>query len=1004
MKRSARDAHTPPHRRAARRRSPVFTLAYWQLRQTWRLLLVIGVGLIAAVILICAVPLYSQISESAELQNALNQAGPGTSDILVTSQAQTVAPDNIQNMQSTLNQEFHTQLGPFINFPVQFSSELDDNSIFLPQVQRNHKLKYINTPNLLDVIGAEVAQARAHLTLLQGRLPANNSNALEIDITASTAHALHVKIGSTLAIQIAFDNGGQRVVAPYLNLLVVGIFSPKAADPFWHGQDFECSSAGEYSILCESLVSNDAFITMMSQISGSIPRPPYPQTVSLESPPSLLWYYELNFKNINVTNISALQNGLARVAADVTGFTNPPYIAQTTITDNAYNILSQYTNRNTVVQIPITSLSLLVVGLTLFFVITMTDILVDRQTETIAVLRSRGASRLQIFSALIVQNIGLCLLALIVGPLVAILVVPIFSLATLPHSDVDAINVLTSNLLATIQLIAVPTLITLGVALLAMALAVGGAVQRGILAVRREAARSTHRPLWERLNVDVVAGIIAFVGFGFSLYESSPGVLNEQVRVLVLPPLTLAGVVFLLLGVSLFLLRAFPLILRWGTKLALRNRGAAPMLAVAQMARAPRQSLRMTILLAFAIAFAIFALIFNASQSQRIFDVANFEVGADFNGQLSSASNLVLSSTYSHLPGVQSATVGYSSFPTATEGGQDYSVELLAADANTFAHTFIWTSQDSQQSIAPLMQRLVALRAQAKQTTNLPAIVDAAAVQTLHLLPNNEFEISDANGTVTCYMIAEVQRIPTVNDSAFATGTNGFSAAGGILVDFQSYAAVLQKATGTVVTPNNVWVKSGSDAKSLASVRRELFNGPMALNDVNDRRAIITNLSNDPLYLDLTGLLVIGTVIAILLAVAGNLIASWLSVRSRLTSFAVLRALGTAPGQLAGILTWEQSIIYVIALVLGVVFGVLLSALALPSLIFTNVAVSGFNGNISSGQYYILQTVPPIEVVVPPALWIIVAIIIAVCAVALVMMVRVAARPSISQTLRLNED
>jgi ABC-type lipoprotein release transport system permease subunit len=938
MNRFTHAANKPSRRHAARRHNPVFTLAFWQLRQTWRLLLVIGAGLIAAVILICAVPLYSQISESAELQNSLNQAGPGTSDILVASQAQIVAPANVQDMQSTLNQEFRAQLGRFINFPVQFSTELDNNSIYLTQTQPNHTLKYLSTKNLLNVIGADPSQARSHLTLLQGRLPQNNDNALEIDITASTAHALHVKIGSILAILLAFDDGPQRVTAPFLKLQVVGIFSPKVTDGFWHGQNFECSQAGINSILCESLVSNDAFINILSQVSGSVPRPPYPQQVTLEVAPSLLWYYELNFNTINVTNISVLQNGLARVATDVTGFANPPYIAQTTITDNAYDILNQYTNRNTVVQIPITSLSLLVVGLTLFFVITMTDILVDRQAETIAALRSRGASRLQIFSALIVQNIGLCLLALIIGPLVAILVVPVVSLATLPHSDVDAIYVLTSNLPGTIQLIAMPTLITIGVALLAMMLAVGGAVQRGILAVRREAARSTHRPLWERLNVDVIAAIVAFAGFGFSLYESSPGVLDERVRVLVLPPLTLAGVVFLLLGVSLFLLRAFPLILRWGTKLALRNRGAAPMLAVAQMARAPQQSLRMTILLAFAIAFAIFALVFNASQSKRILDVANFEVGADFNGQLSSALNPTLSSTYSHLPGVQSATIGYSSFPTSTEDGQDYSLQLLAVDADTFAQTFI------------------------------------------------------------------VQRIPTVNDSPFATGTNGFSAAGGILVDYQSYAAVLQKATGTVVTPSDVWVKSGSDAKSLANVRRALFNGPLALSDVNDRRAIITNLSNDPLYLDLTSLLVIGTVIAILLAVAGNLIASWLSVRSRLTSFAVLRALGTAPGQLAGILTWEQSIIYVIALVLGVVFGVLLSALALPSLIFTNVAVSGFNGTISNGQYYILQSVPPIEVIIPPALWIIVAIIIAVCAVALLMMVRVAARPSISQTLRLNED
>ncbi len=57
---------SPPARRAGQAHAPTFlpiTLAGWQLRQTWRLLLVIGAGVIAAVIIICAVPLYSQISE-----------------------------------------------------------------------------------------------------------------------------------------------------------------------------------------------------------------------------------------------------------------------------------------------------------------------------------------------------------------------------------------------------------------------------------------------------------------------------------------------------------------------------------------------------------------------------------------------------------------------------------------------------------------------------------------------------------------------------------------------------------------------------------------------------------------------------------------------------------------------------------------------------------------------------------------------------------------------------
>ncbi len=975
------------------------TLALWQLRQTWRLLLVTGLGVIAAVIVICAVPLYSQISETAELQNALNADSATTNYLLVQSSAQQILPLDIQRMQDSLNKEFQNKLGPFLKGPVQFSTEIDNLYIFTRHLGPKNQVSYSPTGNLINIIGDSLSQAAPHLDLLQGRLPQANNNALEIAIMPGTARSLGLKPGSVIAVQIAFDDQtGQQIVAPYLDLLVVGIFQPRS-DPFWHDQDFDCSRISPRNGLCGALVSNDAFINALDQLSSTVSGRPY-----FETPPSLLWYYQLDIAHINVENLSTVQAGLNRIAADIPQFSDPPYIAQTTLTDSIYDVLGQYSNRNEVVQIPIVSLSLLVVGLTLFFVVTMTDILVDRQSETLAVLRSRGASRLQIFGALLIQNAGLCLIALILGPLAAILVVPVFSLATLPRADTGAVGVITTDPLATVQVILVPTLVTIGAALCTMAVAAGGAVQHGILSLRREYARSTYRPLWQRLNIDIGAAIIALVGFGFSMYETSPGVLDERVRVLLLPPLTLAGVVSLLIGLSLLLLRAFPLILSGGTKLAIRNRGATSMLAVAQMARAPRQSLRMTILLAFSVAFAIFALVFNASQTQRILDVANYQVGADFSGQVSSAANPVTPSMYSHIPGVLSATVGYTSFPTVTQGEQSYSVQLLAVDAATFANTFIWTGQDSAQPIGPLMRKLVAQRTQAQKTTIIPAIVDSAAWTTLDLSPGSIFSLSDANGSVSCRVVAEVERIPTVNDSALATGTNGFSASGGILVDYQSYAVASQKVNGYMPTPNNVWLKTRSDPSSLTRVRNTLTKGPLALSDLNDRRAMIDNMSNDPLYLDLTGLLIIGTIMAILLALVGNLVASWLSVRNRLTSFAVLRALGTDPKQLAGILIWEQGIVYTTALIIGIIFGMLLSALALPSLVFTNVAVSGFNGSITSGQYYILQAVPPIEIIIPPSLWIVFIAIITICITALGTMVRVVARPSVSQALRLNED
>src|SRR5690242_19669311 len=97
---------------------------------------------------------------------------------------------------------------------------------------------------------------------------------------------------------------------------------------------------------------------------------------------------------------------------------------------------------------------------------------------------------------------------------------------------------------------------------------------------------------------------------------------------------------------------------------------------------------------------------------------------------------------------------------------------------------------------------------------------------------------------------------------------------------------------------------------------------------------LLANLKREPLYLNLIGILGLGASAALLLALLGNLIASWLNARGRLTHFAILRALGAAPGQVASALSWEQAIIYTTALGLGVLFGALISTMVIPSLLF----------------------------------------------------------------------
>ena len=457
----------------------------------------------------------------------------------------------------------------------------------------------------------------------------------------------------------------------------------------------------------------------------------------------------------------------------------------------------------------------------------------------------------------------------------------------------------------------------------------------------------------------------------------------------------------------LLLLRAFPWFLRGGAWLSARLRGATPLIALSQMARSPRQSLRMTLLLALATAFTIFTLVFNASQTQRIQDVSDYQAMADFSGnvpiavippqQLASASQ-----AYTRLPGVFSSSLGY--VKTATAGGEALSlpIDFKAVDTATFAKTARWSTLDSTQTLPDLMHQLSADRSLAHNKAVVPAIVDAATWNELHLTAGANFTLNFSlvgNFDLVNFMaLAEVQHIPTSGNSSIP----------GVMADYLSFVAAYTHnyttSSGLTVPLNYVWLRTSDDPALLTSLRHQLNQGDLTLSPLYDRRQMVQQFADEPLYLTLFGILLLGTTTALLLALIGNLVASWLNASSRLANFAALRALGATPGQIAGTLAWEQVIIYATAILLGFGFGWLLSVLVLPSLVFTSILPGQITGNVDSQTFYAAQSTPSIQIIIPSALWIALGTVIALCIVALSMMVRIVSRPSIAQVLRLNED
>ena len=630
-------------------------------------------------------------------------------------------------------------------------------------------------------------------------------------------------------------------------------------------------------------------------------------------------------------------------------------------------------------------------------------------------LRSRGASGLQVFGALLLQSLLLGIIAIVIGVPLALVTVILLVQRVLPITEQNALNVVTQDFVQAGQRVLPYAVAIALVSIMTMSTTLFFAARADILSIRRESARSSKRPFWQRYNLDVIAGLIALLGYGLSLYLTSVGnVLQGDAKTLVTAPLSILAPFFLILACILLLLRLFPLILRLGAFFAARRRGAISLLAIMQIARSPRQSIRMTMLLALAIAFALFTLVFKATQAQHIGDVSTYLTGADFSGSIATSDDSSSGSSapiipaqvikqYQTIPGVLAASTGYSI--TGQAGSTNLSVEIRAVDTATFVNAVNWASQQDYQTAKKLSPQL---SVQANTTQPIPVIVDTNVTALLQLHVGSSLLVKEDAQSVHdlhCIIIGVVQHLPTVNDKTSTTVglNNQVLASGGVLMEYQLYANVYAQqskqdpnAVATPPTINTVWLHSRDDAASLASVRTAL---PSSLESISDRRVLLSSLNNDPLYVVISGVLAIGTITALLLALLGDLLASWLSARTRLTNFAVLRALGTTQPQVIGVLTWEQGVVYITGLLLGIIFGITFALTVIPTLTLTDL-----NATISSSAFYSLQSTISTQVVLPPSLPIVLLVLIAIFVLALTMMVRIVSSSALSQTLRLNDD
>jgi ABC-type lipoprotein release transport system permease subunit len=732
--------------------------------------------------------------------------------------------------------------------------------------------------------------------------------------------------------------------------------------------------------------------------------------------------YTLDAEHITSSQLDELINSLQHLQADVSHMQGQssvynvtestfPYLVGMSISGATLHdpsgpeLLETFQNEILLGRITTLILTILIASLMLLFIGVLAQTQVERQMPALALLRSRGASSLQVLGTFFLQSALLCLVTVCIAPLLALLLVRLVTPQILPPAALDALTVLPGSFTALLATVGLYTLAALLIVLGAQTLAFVVALRGNMLTLRREASRSAHRPLWLRWRLDLLLAVIALAAYGFSFYtQNIQQLLDAQSQLLFLTPLNLIAPLLLLLACLLFFLRFFPLFTRVLLRLAVNKRDASSLLAVVQIARTPRQPLRLILLLGLALAFTMFTLIFAASQNQRSLDVAAYQAGADFSGylpaNLQTATQAQIIARYQAISGVTSASPGYTGTANIQVNAGSPNeffrpLQVRAVDAQTFAQTAIWTNQDSTQALTNLTAQLLTRRSQALQQHVVPAILSASAWHILNVQPGTIFHIFTAEGVrdpINYLAVATVARIPPANESIES----------GMLVDFQTLQAAYQKQK-EVLPANYIWLQTDSDTQTLALTRHALSTAPLALSKLADRRTMAQVNATDPLILNVLTILSVGVCTSLLLALLANVLLPALHMQTRLTSFAFLRALGAAPSQILRLLVWEQGVVLVTALLLGLLAGFSLALMTVPALIVNGVSASGTSA-VGANAIYLVQAIIPAQIVIPPTLLLALALLLLLCVLALFLLSRMALRLTLSQQIRLNED
>ncbi|MDG1840353.1 MAG: FtsX-like permease family protein, partial [Dehalococcoidia bacterium] len=649
----------------------------------WRLLTSIVIGTVLAAAILSATAIYSDAIRDLGLDFAIEKEDIRDLDLVVLQSnipVEAARYERAQARQSTkifgVSDQSYTAVNRGARSATYFATK--DDEVFIVGDSSFPRANFMWRSDLAD-----------HIQIIEGAWP--------IPQPTGSAQVVQVVIGEKTATAQGFSVGQELEVYPFwekeplaVPVLITGIAKTiDTTDRYWGQTNFVRLDGKERAW--------DTYLLWIPEVSA------YGTLLDL-SPTITADYrntYQLEPERLNSRNSLLVSSGLDRLEPDLASTET-----RLTIRTDLPNLLRTYDQKLFFTRIPLLVLLLQVGGIVAYYLITVSTMLVDRQSAEIATLRSRGATTRQLLTQYAAEGGILAAIAIGLGPLVAATIIsalgptPAFSAI----SDGGRLEVHIS--MAAYVLACIGALI----AFLALMVPAWRATRNTVVEYKKSQARPDKPPLFIRLYLDVAFMIVLALVYwrvsreGDLLAERFFGGQQE------LDPLLLATPAVFMVTVGVVFLRLFPPTLRLISWLVGWTRSVALLIGMRSLVRNPGNYSRLVLLLMFATGVGMFGATFSATLDRSYTERAEYAAGSSLRAVLSLANqapgDTVVKEILEQKPEGE-ATLALRTRATLWRTSDNpREVEILGIDPSSFGTTAFFREDFAETSITDIVQDL----------------------------------------------------------------------------------------------------------------------------------------------------------------------------------------------------------------------------------------------------------------------------------------------------------